>query len=102
MVTWNVREYSGGRVWVGPGVPMPRGCVGVAVTRVVGGTGVGVAVAVGVSGVSVHPAKTVSRMMTEMTRIRENFFIPCSVTSLDIIIAKYCEGSSSFYPASLD
>ena len=80
---------------------MPRGCVGVAVARVVGGTGVGVAVAGGVSGVSVHPAKTVSRMMTETTRIKENFFIPCSVTSLDIIIAKYCEGSSSFYPAAL-
>ena len=78
---------------------MPTGCVGVAVARVVGGTGVGVAVAGGVSGVSVHPAKTVSRMMTETTRIKENFFIPCSVTSLDIIIA--FGGSSSLYPAAL-
>jgi len=62
--------------------------VGVAVASVVGGTDVGVAVAGGVSGAWVHPATTRSRVTTDRTRIRENFFISCSGTSPDIIITK--------------
>ena len=88
VVTWNVREYWGGRVWVGPGVPMPTGCVGVAVASVVGGTDVGVAVAGGVSGAWVHPAKTRSRVTTDRIRIRENFFIHCSIIPHYIMVSK--------------
>ena len=38
VVTWNVREYWGGRDWVGPGVPMPTGRVVVTGAGVVGMT----------------------------------------------------------------
>jgi hypothetical protein len=67
---------------------MPTGCVGVAVARVVGGTDVGVAVAGGVSGAWVHPAKTRSRVTTDRIRIRENFFIHCSIIPHYIMVSK--------------
>jgi hypothetical protein len=73
--TWNVREYSGGRVWVGPGVPMVAGSAVVTGAVVEGTLWVGVAVAGGVTGAWVHPAKTRSRVTTDKIRIRENFFI---------------------------
>lgn len=64
-VTWKVRLYSGGRVWVGPGVPMlPGDVVGTGVMTVVG-TGVGVAGGVGDGWV--HPA--VSRMMVSSRNV---------------------------------
>lgn len=81
VVTWNVREYWGGRVWVGPGVPMPAGSVVATVVGVSVGTVVGVAVAGGVSGAWVHPAKNRSSVTRDRARIKEIFFIPCSGTT---------------------
>jgi hypothetical protein len=52
-VTWKATMYWGGRLWVGPGVPIPEGAVvGSGVTTgIVVGTGVGGAlVVVGVAG----------------------------------------------------
>ena len=79
VVTWKVREYWGGRAWVGPGVPMPTGSVVVTGVVVVGRAVVGVVVTGGVSGDWVHPETTRNRIRNERARRKATFFIRCSV-----------------------